>query len=194
MRPSFWPNTPDILDDHLRHAPPAAFASRFVLAATLVPLYGIYSGYELVENEPANDTTTEYRHSEKYELQGPRLPAPGLAGAAHPHRERDPPPSPGRVVAAATSGSTTPTTTASSSTAAATPTPTCCCASCSSTRTRPSTPPCASTSAPLGLPADQPYTLYDELSGDTYVWGGEAAYVRLDPPAGQVAHLLHVHR
>ena len=23
MRPSFWPNTPDILDDHLRHAPPA---------------------------------------------------------------------------------------------------------------------------------------------------------------------------
>ena len=67
--PSFWPNTPDILDDHLRHAPPSAFALRFVLAATLVPLYGIYSGYELCENEPADDTTTEYRHSEKYELK-----------------------------------------------------------------------------------------------------------------------------
>ena len=40
MRPSFWPNTPDILDDHLRHAPPSAFALRFILAATLVPLYG----------------------------------------------------------------------------------------------------------------------------------------------------------
>ena len=69
MRPSFWPNTPDILDDHLRHAPPSAFALRFILAATLVPLYGIYSGYELCENEPADDTTTEYRHSEKYELR-----------------------------------------------------------------------------------------------------------------------------
>ena len=44
----------------------------------------------------------------------------------------------------------------------------------------------------VGLPADQPYTLHDELSGDTYVWGGPAAYVRLDPTAGQVAHLLHV--
>ena len=46
----------------------------------------------------------------------------------------------------------------------------------------------------VGLPADQPYTLHDELSGDTYVWGGAAAYVRLDPPAGQVAHLFHVTR
>ena len=46
----------------------------------------------------------------------------------------------------------------------------------------------------VGLPADHPYTLHDELSGDTYVWGGPSAYVRLDAPAGQVAHLFHVTR
>ena len=63
MRPNFWPNTPDILSGPLRHGPPAAFRMRFVLAATLVPSYGIYSGYELYENEPASDTN-EYLHSE----------------------------------------------------------------------------------------------------------------------------------
>ena len=88
MRPSFWPNTPDILDEHLRDAPPAAFALRFVLAATLVPLYGVYSGYELCENEPASDTNTEYLHSEKYELKDARLRRPRLARAAVPHRQR----------------------------------------------------------------------------------------------------------
>ena len=40
-----------------------------MLAATLVPLYGIYSGFELCEHEPASDTNTEYLHSEKYEIK-----------------------------------------------------------------------------------------------------------------------------
>src|ERR1700722_20333058 len=52
MRPNFWPNTPDILSGPLRAGSPAAFALRFVLAATLSPLYGVYSGYELYENVP----------------------------------------------------------------------------------------------------------------------------------------------
>jgi starch synthase (maltosyl-transferring) len=69
MRPSFWPNTPDILSGPLRGGPPSAFKMRLILAATLVPSYGIYSGYELYENEPASDTNEEYRHSEKYELK-----------------------------------------------------------------------------------------------------------------------------
>ncbi len=47
MRPNFWPNTPDILSGPLRDGPPAAFKQRLVLAATMVPSYGIYSGYEL---------------------------------------------------------------------------------------------------------------------------------------------------
>ena len=69
MRPNFWPNTPDILSGPLRHGPPAAFKLRLVLAATMVPNYGIYSGYELFENEPASDSNEEYLYSEKYEIK-----------------------------------------------------------------------------------------------------------------------------
>ena len=46
------------------------------------------------------------------------------------------------------------------------------------------TRPCASTSAPSACPPDQPYQLHDELTGETYVWGGDAGYVRLDPDRG----------
>jgi starch synthase (maltosyl-transferring) len=69
MRPNFWPNTPDILSGPLRHGPPAAFAMRLVLAALLSPSYGIYSGYELYENEPASPSNEEYLNSEKYEIK-----------------------------------------------------------------------------------------------------------------------------
>jgi starch synthase (maltosyl-transferring) len=69
MRPNFWPNTPDILAGVLRDGTPSAFRMRLLLAATLSPSYGIYSGYELCENEPASDTNEEYLHSEKYQLR-----------------------------------------------------------------------------------------------------------------------------
>ena len=69
MRPNFWPNTPDILAGPLRNGPPSAFRLRLLLAATMTPNYGIYSGYELCENEPASETNEEYLHSEKYELK-----------------------------------------------------------------------------------------------------------------------------
>ncbi|MGE0726635.1 MAG: maltotransferase domain-containing protein [Acidimicrobiia bacterium] len=68
MRPNFWPNTPDILEGVLRNGPLSAFALRVVLAATLVPSYGIYSGYELGENAPQRDDNTEYLNSEKYQV------------------------------------------------------------------------------------------------------------------------------
>ena len=69
MRPSFWPNTPDILGGPLRNGPPAAFRMRLLLAATMVPTYGLYSGYELCENQPASPANEEYLNSEKYELK-----------------------------------------------------------------------------------------------------------------------------
>jgi starch synthase (maltosyl-transferring) len=72
MRPNFWPNTPDILSGPLRNGLPSAFRLRLLLAATLSPSYGVYSGYELYENEPASETNEEYLNSEKYELR-PRL-------------------------------------------------------------------------------------------------------------------------
>jgi starch synthase (maltosyl-transferring) len=79
FRPNFFANTPDILHAYLQHGGPAAFAARLVLAATLSPSYGIYSGYEWFENEPLRDGSEEYLDSEKYEikkraLDGPLLP------------------------------------------------------------------------------------------------------------------------
>jgi len=79
FRPNFFTNTPDILHESLVHGGPAAFYARFVLAATLSPTYGIYSGYEHYENVPVRPGSEEYRDSEKYvlkerHLDGPMLP------------------------------------------------------------------------------------------------------------------------
>jgi starch synthase (maltosyl-transferring) len=48
--------------------------------------------------------------------------------------------------------------------------------------------------AALGLPTQGPYQVLDELTGESYTWSGDAAYIRLDPAAGHVAHLFHVTR
>jgi starch synthase (maltosyl-transferring) len=79
FRPNFFANTPDILHEYLQHGGPPAFEARLVLAATLSPSYGIYSGYEQFENVPVRAGSEEYLHSEKYEikeraLNGPLLP------------------------------------------------------------------------------------------------------------------------
>ncbi|MDH6629515.1 glycosidase, partial [Streptomyces sp. LBL] len=68
MRPNFFPNTPDILHAYLQHGGRPAFEVRAVLAATLSPAWGIYSGYELCENTPVRDGSEEYLDSEKYQL------------------------------------------------------------------------------------------------------------------------------
>ena len=91
MRPAFWPNTPDILAGPLRRGPRAAFALRLVLAATLVPTYGIYSGYELCENEPASESNEEYLHSEKYELKDRDFAAFDSLAPFVRRAQRDPP-------------------------------------------------------------------------------------------------------
>ncbi|MCF3135475.1 alpha-1,4-glucan--maltose-1-phosphate maltosyltransferase, partial [Streptomyces olivochromogenes] len=52
MRPNLFANTPDILHAYLQHGHRPAFEVRAVLAATLSPTWGIYSGYELCENTP----------------------------------------------------------------------------------------------------------------------------------------------
>lgn len=69
FRPNFFVNTPDILHEYLQIGGPPAFKIRLVLAAMLSPSYGIYSGYELFENEPREKGSEEYLHSEKYELK-----------------------------------------------------------------------------------------------------------------------------
>ena len=79
FRPNFFANTPDILHEYLQHGGEGAFVSRLVLAATLSPSYGIYSGYEDFENVPVREGSEEYLDSEKYEIKkrsfdGPLLP------------------------------------------------------------------------------------------------------------------------
>ncbi|WP_461092236.1 alpha-amylase family protein, partial [Streptomyces incanus] len=68
MRPNLFTNTPDILHAYLQHGHRPAFEVRAVLAATLSPTWGIYSGYELCENTPLQDGSEEYLDSEKYQL------------------------------------------------------------------------------------------------------------------------------
>ncbi|MER5179935.1 alpha-1,4-glucan--maltose-1-phosphate maltosyltransferase [Streptomyces sp. NPDC002896] len=69
MRPNFFVNTPDILHAYLQKGGRPAFEVRAVLAATLSPTWGIYSGYELCENVPLREGSEEYLNSEKYELR-----------------------------------------------------------------------------------------------------------------------------
>jgi starch synthase (maltosyl-transferring) len=66
--PNLWPNTPDILPFVLQDGGRPAFRIRVALAATLSPLYGIYSGYELCEKE-ALPGREEYLDSEKYQYK-----------------------------------------------------------------------------------------------------------------------------
>jgi starch synthase (maltosyl-transferring) len=78
-RPNFFANTPDILHEYLQTGGRPAFEARLVLAATLSPAYGIYSGFEHFENVPVREGSEEYLDSEKYEakqrtLDGPLLP------------------------------------------------------------------------------------------------------------------------
>ena len=76
FRPNLWPNTPDILPPVLQNGGRPAFMTRVLMAATLSPLYGIYSGYELCENK-ALPGREEYLDSEKYQFKERDWNAPG---------------------------------------------------------------------------------------------------------------------
>ncbi|MGQ0519769.1 MAG: alpha-1,4-glucan--maltose-1-phosphate maltosyltransferase [Actinomycetota bacterium] len=190
MRPNFWPNTPDILSGPLRDGPPAAFRQRLVLAATMTPSYGIYSGYELCENQPASASNEEYLHSEKYEVKrrdwdDPRSLAPFITllnGARRRH------PALQRLRNIHFHGADNPAVIAYSK----------------HTDDRSdvvltvvSLDPDATVEATLdldlarlGLPFDQAYEAFDELTFQSFTWWGNRPYVRLDP--FQAAHVLHL--
>ncbi|HEX3807470.1 MAG TPA: alpha-1,4-glucan--maltose-1-phosphate maltosyltransferase [Gaiellaceae bacterium] len=68
-RANAFANTPDILHEYLQLGGRPAFEARLVLAATLVPSYGIYSGFESLENAPVRRGSEEYLDSEKYEVK-----------------------------------------------------------------------------------------------------------------------------
>jgi starch synthase (maltosyl-transferring) len=78
LRPNFFVNTPDILSEYLQLGGPPAFAVRLLLAATLSPSYGMYSGFENFEARPRHAGSEEYLDSEKYQIVQRSLDGPLL--------------------------------------------------------------------------------------------------------------------
>ena len=103
----FWPTTHDILTPYMQFGGPAAWKLRAALAGTMVPTYGIYAGYELMEHVARPGRRGADRQRE-VRVQGPPLVA---LRARRPAREpvarlvpqaaqRDPPRPPGAALAA----------------------------------------------------------------------------------------------
>ena len=191
MRPAFWPNTPDILAGPLRNGPPAAFQLRLVLAALMCPTYGIYSGYELCENEPASPDNEEYLHSEKYEIKARDWTAPwSLAGyitKLNEIRRVHPAFAELRTIHFHQTGNDQ--LIAWSKTAADGSDAMLCVVNLDPVHPQEAT--LALDLPALGLDWSDTYTVDDLLDGATYSWTGAHPYVRLDP-AQRVAHVLHV--
>ncbi|HEY8589208.1 MAG TPA: alpha-1,4-glucan--maltose-1-phosphate maltosyltransferase [Naasia sp.] len=68
LRPNFFVNTHDILTPYLQFGGRPAYKVRAALAATTVPTWGVYSGYELFE-DVARPGSEENIDNEKYEYK-----------------------------------------------------------------------------------------------------------------------------
>ncbi|MET0297730.1 MAG: alpha-1,4-glucan--maltose-1-phosphate maltosyltransferase [Microbacterium sp.] len=68
MRPNLFVNTPDILTEYLQYGGRPAYKIRAALAATGGASYGVYAGYELIENI-ARPGSEENIDNEKYEYK-----------------------------------------------------------------------------------------------------------------------------
>jgi starch synthase (maltosyl-transferring) len=81
FRPNFWPTTPDILPEYLQYGGRGGHKIRAALAATAVPSWGMYAGYELVESV-ARTGVEEHVDSEKYEFKPRDFEAAEKAGTS----------------------------------------------------------------------------------------------------------------
>jgi starch synthase (maltosyl-transferring) len=79
FRPNFWPTTPDILPEYLQYGGRGGHKIRAAIAATAVPSWGMYAGYELVESV-ARTGVEEHVDSEKYEYKPRDFEAAEKAG------------------------------------------------------------------------------------------------------------------
>ena len=68
FRPNFWVSTPDILTQYLQFGGRPAHKIRAALAATSVPSWGVYAGYELIESV-ARPGAEEHIDSEKFQYK-----------------------------------------------------------------------------------------------------------------------------
>ncbi|MEY4390499.1 MAG: hypothetical protein RLZZ400_242 [Actinomycetota bacterium] len=68
FRPNFWVSTPDILTQYLQFGGRPAHKIRAAIAATAVPSWGMYAGYELIESV-ARPGAEEHIDSEKFQYK-----------------------------------------------------------------------------------------------------------------------------
>ena len=200
MRPNFFVNTPDILNEYLQHGGPPAFRVRAVLAAMFAPSWGVYSGYELCENVPVVPGSEEYMDSEKYQYRprdwehtetvaadiSPFITRLNMIRKNHPalhwlrnlhfHHSDQP-----EILVFSKSTNVTDDDTRRRDTVLVV------------VNLDPHQPREATLwldSAALGLEPGQQFVVTDELTGESYRWG-QANYVRLDPAAAP-AHIFTV--
>lgn len=197
LRPAFWPTTHDILTPFMQQGGTAAFALRAVLAATGAPTYGIYSGYEFVENI-ARPGVEEQIDNEKYEFK-PRdwskaeaTGIPLLLGTLNRIRHEHPalqqlhqitihPTSNDQVLAFSKRVEARFSPTGEDDTVLVV-------VNLDPFLTHESL--IHLDMAALGLEEDQEFEVHDELSGQDYSWGA-TAWVRLDPRV-RTAHVMAV--
>ena len=203
LRPAFWPTTHDILTPFMTNGKVPAFKLRAVLAATLSPTWGIYSGYELAESTP-RPGFEEQIDNEKYEYK-PRdfvaarangiedlLTRLNAARAAHPALQqlRDiwfHPTSDDALIAYSKRIDAAHSPTGEDDVVLTV-------VSLDPSNVREGE--VYLNLVQLGLPGDTDGSfpclrVTDELTGAAYEWSG-TNYVRLDPFAGRVAHVLRV--
>ncbi len=189
FRGNLFTNTPDILHEYLQRGGRPAFRVRLILAGTLSPLYGIYSGFELCENVPVREGSEEYLHSEKYQIRVRDWEAPGNINQdiatlnrlrrAHPALQQ------GTNLRFHTSENDTVLFYHKSA-----PKDELLIAVNLDPHLVQETMVHVPIEA-LGLHEDEWFEVEDLLTGTRHTWRGTRNYVRLDP-AEQVAHILHV--
>ena len=190
---NFFANTPDILPPILQFGGRPAFIMRAVLAATLSSVYGIYSGYELCENE-AIPGKEEYLHSEKYEIKvrdwngAPGNIVPIIARINQIRRNSPALQTYNDILFL---GSDNPNIIAYAKMNGDRSDIIVCIVNLDPFQTQAST-----IHIPLGtfgIYGDEQYEAHDLLSDERYTWGGPTAYVELSP-AGKMAHIIKIRR
>ena len=186
FRPNFFANTPDILHAYLQHGGRPAFEARLVLASTLSPSYGIYSGYESFENVAVREGSEEYLDSEKYELKARALDGPLLPMIKRLNELRR------RQPALRELSNITFLETANDAliayAKASGPSAVICVVNVD-----PHQPQEGVATVPASLGLAPTFTVKDELSGERFLWRIGPNYVRLEPGSRQ-AHVLSVER
>ena len=189
LRPNLWPNTPDILNEYLQHGGRAAFAARFLLAATLGASYGIYGpAFELAESRPREVGSEEYLDSEKYQLRAWDINSPDslreLITAVNKVRRENPALQSDRTLRFHPTenewlvGYTKSTEDLNDVVLTV-------------VNVDPRRTQAGMVTLPLddlGLPSDKPYQAHELLTGARYTWSGPRNYVEINPSSapGQI--------